>query len=182
VDFRFAVDNDGELYLLTKSDGMIRKVVGAKATALTAVPSSGPGVRASTDVKSSDVPLDNPVAASPESVAAGKKAYDVNCAACHGNMAQGAVNAGIRISIIDEQGGKQAPDLTDDHWDHGSTDREIYLAIKKGVPPTMMAGWDGRIPDNDIWNIVNYLRTLAPKKQAATTPLSRPTSASPARP
>lgn len=31
VDLRFAVDNDGELYLLTKSDGMIRKVVGASA-------------------------------------------------------------------------------------------------------------------------------------------------------
>ena len=29
VDLRFAVDNDGELYILTKSDGMIRKVVGA---------------------------------------------------------------------------------------------------------------------------------------------------------
>ena len=32
VDFRFAVDNDGELYILTKSDGMIRKVVGARAS------------------------------------------------------------------------------------------------------------------------------------------------------
>lgn len=30
VDMRFAVDNDGELYILTKSDGMIRQVVGAK--------------------------------------------------------------------------------------------------------------------------------------------------------
>ena len=30
VDLRFAVDNDGELYILTKSDGMIRKVVGAR--------------------------------------------------------------------------------------------------------------------------------------------------------
>jgi hypothetical protein len=28
VDVRFAVDNAGELYLLTKSDGMIRQVVG----------------------------------------------------------------------------------------------------------------------------------------------------------
>ena len=36
VDFRFAVDNDGELYILTKSDGMIRKVVGAKTAVLTA--------------------------------------------------------------------------------------------------------------------------------------------------
>jgi hypothetical protein len=30
VDMRFAEDNDGELYILTKSDGMIRQVVGVK--------------------------------------------------------------------------------------------------------------------------------------------------------
>jgi hypothetical protein len=45
-------------------------------------------------------------------------------------------------------------------WDHGSTDSEIFTVIKRGIPPTMMAGYDGRIPDEDIWNIVNYLRTL----------------------
>ena len=79
-------------------------------------------------------------------------------------MAQGAVKAGIAISIIEEQGGKQAPDLTDAQWDHGASDGEIYGVIKRGVPPTMMAGYDGRIPDDDIWSIVNYLRTLAEKK------------------
>ena len=104
------------------------------------------------------------MAPTPESIAAGKKAYDANCAACHGNMAQGAVKAGVAISIIEEQGGKQAPDLTDDQWDHGSSDAEIYSVVKKGIPPTMMAGFDGRISDNDIWSIVNYIRTLAPKK------------------
>ena len=93
---------------------------------------------------SSAAALKNPVAATPESIAAGKRAYDANCAACHGNRAQGAERAGIVISIIQEQGGKQAPDLTDDKWDHGSTDGEIYTVIKKGVPPTMMAGWEGR--------------------------------------
>ena len=35
VDLRFAVDNEGELYILTKSDGMIRKVVGARPTTAT---------------------------------------------------------------------------------------------------------------------------------------------------
>ena len=94
-----------------------------------------------------------------------QKAYDVNCASCHGNLAQGAEKAGIVISIIQEQGGKQPPDLTDDKWDHGSTDGEIYTVIKKGVPPTMMAGWDGRIPDTEIWSIVNYLRALAAKHE-----------------
>lgn len=114
--------------------------------------------------------LKNPVAATPESIAAGKKAYDANCASCHGNMAQGAKRAGIVISIIQEQGGKQAPDLTDDKSDHGSTDGEIYTVIKKGVPPTMMAGWDGRISDTEIWNIVNYIRALAANENVAVAP------------
>ena len=68
------------------------------------------------------------------------------------------------ISIIEEQGGKQPPDLTDDQWDYASSDGEIYSVIKKGMPPTMMAPWDGRIPDQDIWSIVHYVRTLAPKE------------------
>ena len=170
VDFRFAVDNDGEAYILTKSDGMIRKVVGARALSLTAVTPAGSGLRTSQDVKSPQAaattsPTINPVAPTPESIAAGKKAYDANCAACHGNLAQGAVKA--RRQHLDHRGagGKQPPDLTDDAWDHGSSDVDIYNNIKKGLPPSMMAGWDGRIPDTDIWNIVNYLRTLAQKKK-----------------
>ena len=108
--------------------------------------------------------LKNPVASTPESIAAGKRAYDANCAACHGNLAQGAVKAGMTISIIEEQRGKQPPDLTDDQWDHGSTDGDIFAVIKRGVPPTMMPGFDGRIPDDEIWSIVNYLRRLSPKR------------------
>lgn len=165
VDYRFAVDNEGELYILTKSDGMIREVVGARATSLTAAPSSRPGPRAGLDLEGREVAtLINPVPSTPASIAAGKKAYDAYCAACHGNLAQGAVKAGVTISIIEEQGKKQPPDLTDDQWDFGSSDGEIFAIIKKGVPPTMMAPWDGRIPDDDIWSIVNYIRTLTPKK------------------
>jgi mono/diheme cytochrome c family protein len=129
---------------------------------------------------SSAAALKNPVAATPQSIGAGKKSYDANCAACHGNMAQGAVKAGVLISIIQEQGGKQPPDLTDDTWDHGSTDGEIYTVIKKGVPPTMMAGWDGRIPDTEIWSIVNYLRALAANAPVAAVETAAP--ADPVRP
>jgi mono/diheme cytochrome c family protein len=106
----------------------------------------------------------NPVAATPDSIAAGKKAYDANCAACHGHLAQGAAKAGIVISVIEDQGGKQPPDLTDDKFDNGSTDGEIFMVIKKGIAPTMMAPWEGRIPDNDIWSIVNYVRSITPKR------------------
>ena len=181
VDVRFAVDNDGELYVLTKSDGVIRKVVGARETTAPApagaapMPSPGqnvPSAFARPEPASSGgqgqpaANLKNPVASTPESIAAGKRAFDTNCAPCHGNLAQGAVKAGMTISIIEEQKGKQPPDLTDEQWDHGSSDGDIYAVIKRGLPPTMMAGYDGRIPDNDIWNIVNYLRSLAPQKPA----------------
>jgi hypothetical protein len=40
VDLRFAEDNDGELYVLTKSDGMIRKVIGATAATTANAPAS----------------------------------------------------------------------------------------------------------------------------------------------
>jgi mono/diheme cytochrome c family protein len=165
VDLRFAVDNDGELYILTKSDGMIRKVVGAKTATTSAPAASAPAPAAGQNVTGRAASsVGNPVASTPESIAAGTRAYDANCAACHGNLAQGAVKAGMTISIIEEQRGKQPPDLTDDQWDHGSSDTELFAVIKRGVPPTMMAGFDGRISDEDIWNIVNYLRTLSPKK------------------
>lgn len=72
-----------------------------------------------------------------------QKAYDAVCAACHGNL---------------------PPDLTDAQWDHGSSDGEIYTVIKRGVPSTMMAGFDGKVPDDQIWSIVNYLRSLAPAR------------------
>jgi glucose/arabinose dehydrogenase/mono/diheme cytochrome c family protein len=144
VDLRFASDNAGELYVLTKSDGMIRKVVGAAISEATSSVATSP-------------------APSQSAIAAGKAAYDEHCAACHGNMAQGAVKAGFSISIIEEQRKKQPPDLTDNQWDHGSTDTDIYTVTKRGVPTTMMPPFDGDIPDTAIWNIVNYLRSITPK-------------------
>ena len=155
VDVRLASDEEGELYVLTKADGMIRKVVGAPVSARSAVaaaPSATPPASS------------GPVPSSPQSIAAGKKIYDTYCAACHGNVAQGAVRAGIAISIIQEQNRRQPPDLTDTQWDHGSTDADIVAVIKRGVPTTMMPPFDGNIADADVWNIVNYLRSLSPQR------------------
>lgn len=106
----------------------------------------------------------NPVASSPESIAAGKKAFDLNCASCHGADAKGAEKNGITLSVIEDQGGKQPPDLTDAQWDHGSTDGAIFTSISNGIGPQFfMAPFKGRISDTDTWNVVNYLRSLAKK-------------------
>ena len=167
VDIRFAVDNewralhpDEERRHDQEGRGCEGHVVAHRATL------SGPGLRVPARTVTSQPPRGSriPWRRRPRRSPPGRSAYDANCAACHGNVAQGAVKAGVVISIIEEQGGKQAPDLTDGQWDHGSSDGDIYAVIKRGVPPTMMAGYDGRIPDNDIWNIVNYIRSLAPKK------------------
>jgi mono/diheme cytochrome c family protein len=139
--------------------------VSAAVLAGAAVSSQGP-------VNPAAAALKNPVAATPESLAAGRKAYDANCAGCHGDKAQGAVRAGVTISIIQEMGGKQAPDLTDAATDHGSTDGELFTVIKKGVPPTMMAGWDGRLSDAEIWSVVNYIRALTANPNVAVAPAS----------
>jgi mono/diheme cytochrome c family protein len=100
--------------------------------------------------------LKNPVASSAESVAAGQAAFQKYCRFCHGPDAKG--------------NGPMAPkdthpsDLTDAKWDRGSTDGEIFAVIRDGAAPKFeMKGFKGRMSETDMWNIVNYLRTLKAK-------------------
>jgi len=113
-------------------------------------------------------------AARPEALVDGRRVYDVNCANCHGARGQGAVKAGIEISIIAGTGGKQPPDLTDSIWDHGSSDTEIFSVIKKGIPSGMMAPYEGRLSDLEIRNVVAYVRSLSSTQ--AATPAAAPAS------
>jgi mono/diheme cytochrome c family protein len=100
--------------------------------------------------------MKNPVAASPSSIAAGKKLYDSQCASCHGAAGKGDGKAGAML--------KPTPsDLTDADWKHGQTDAEIFTVIRDGSKQTGMRAYGSRIPTNDLWNLVNYVRTLGPK-------------------
>jgi cbb3-type cytochrome c oxidase subunit III len=109
----------------------------------------------------------NPVAATPESVAAGKKIFQKTCAPCHGINAEG----GPGNDLI-----PAAPDLTDDKWDHGSTDGEIFDNIKNGVAPDFnMTPFKDQLKDTDIWNVVNYLRSVAKNKPKPEKTNSQPT-------
>jgi copper transport protein len=97
--------------------------------------------------------LKNPVAATPESISEGKRLYQRYCASCHGSNAEG----GPGNDLI-----PAAPDLTDNEWKHGSTDGEIFSVIKNGVPPDLnMIPFGDQLNDQQIWNVVNYLRSLA---------------------
>ena len=100
--------------------------------------------------------LKNPVAATPESIAAGQQIFRKSCATCHGIKAEG----GSGNDLI-----PASPDLTDETWDHGGTDGEIFSNIKNGVAPDFnMTPWKDQLKDDEIWNVVNYLRSIAKKK------------------
>jgi len=99
--------------------------------------------------------LKNPIASSPESTAAGKQVYARTCAPCHGTSGEG----GPGNDLI-----PAAPDLTDATWDHGSSDGEIFTSIKNGIAPDFnMTPFKDRLKDDDIWNVVIYLRSIAKK-------------------
>jgi cbb3-type cytochrome c oxidase subunit III len=99
--------------------------------------------------------VQNPVPATPESITTGKQTFTRYCANCHGLNAEG----GPGNDLV-----PPAPDLTGKEWRHGSTDGEIFNTIKNGVPPELnMGAWGDQLKDQDIWNVVNYIRSLAKK-------------------
>jgi len=102
--------------------------------------------------------IKNPVASTPESLATGKRLYDRLCADCHGAAGRGD---GEKAKKLAAAGEPKAPDLTDDKWDHGSTDGEIFVDIRDGLGSTM-TGVNGKpgIGPEEIWHLVNYVRSL----------------------
>jgi mono/diheme cytochrome c family protein len=100
--------------------------------------------------------MKNAVPSSPESIKAGQATFQKNCRFCHGADAKGD--------------GPMAPkdthpsNLTDDKWDRGSSDGEIFLVIRDGAGPKFdMKGYKSKMSETDIWNVVNYLRSLQAK-------------------
>jgi mono/diheme cytochrome c family protein len=100
--------------------------------------------------------LKNPVAANAASVAAGKKLYDAQCASCHGATGKGDGKGGALLK-------PKPSDLTDSAWTHGGSDGEIFAVIRNGIKQTGMTAFGSRITTQEIWNLVNYVRTLSPR-------------------
>ena len=74
----------------------------------------------------------------------GKRLYRwYNCSGCHGNG-----------------GGGMGVALMDDEWRYGHEPRAIYASIVEGRPNGMPA-FGGRIPDEQVWQIVAYVRSLS---------------------
>ena len=103
----------------------------------------------------SDAAARNPVPSSPESIAAGKQIYLRRCASCHAASGEG----GPGNDLI-----PAAPSLVDDSVKL-KTDGQIFNNIKNGVPPDFnMVPFKDTLKDDEIWSVVNYVRSIATGK------------------
>ena len=100
--------------------------------------------------------IKNPVPADATSIAAGKAVYEKNCASCHGDTGKGDGRMGEELN-------PKPPDLTDAEWKHGSTDGEIFKVIHDGSPKTGMKSYGRKLTEHEIWDVVNYIRSIGPK-------------------
>lgn len=101
--------------------------------------------------------LKNAVPASEASIAAGLSLYQKQCVGCHGDTGHGD-------GALGEELNPKPSDLTDADWKHGSTDGEIFTAIRDGVKSTGMKAYRRKMTSHQLWDVVNYLRSIGPRK------------------
>jgi cytochrome c5 len=159
------METDQDHQVMQNSSHLLRIATILTLAAFIAACSSGeskPNSASSTPVMAASkegLSLKNPVVATPESIASGKKFFDKLCADCHGAKADGV----SEIAAAMAEGEVRPPDLTDEKWEHGSTDGEIFVNIRDGVGGAgAMKGLNGRpgVGPTEMWNMVNYLRSL----------------------
>ena len=89
-------------------------------------------------------PLQNPAEQHAYDTSEGKRLFtQYNCSGCHFNG-----------------GGGIGPALMDAQWIYGSNPENIYSTIVEGRP-NGMPSFRQKIPDNQVWELVAYVRSLS---------------------
>jgi mono/diheme cytochrome c family protein len=95
----------------------------------------------------------NPYPFTAQTNAAGQKLYVANCVPCHGASGQGDGPASIGLN--------PRPANFTLHMVPGKhTDGQVFLWIANGYPNSAMPAWSPRLTDEQIWQLVGYLRTF----------------------
>ena len=105
----------------------------------------------------------NPGPSTPESVASGGKLYARYCVTCHGKEGKGDGLGGAKLE-------PKPSNLTDAEWKHGPTDGEIFQVIHDGAKNTGMRAFGSRMTERELWDVVNYIRTLSAASPSPPTP------------
>jgi mono/diheme cytochrome c family protein len=96
----------------------------------------------------------NPIKASPTSVASGKKKYGQDCAMCHGKdgAGDGDLAEDMHLKLKDFREAVALKDLSD---------ADLYKIINNGKGKMM--GEEGRLKPDEIWDVINFVRSLSKK-------------------
>jgi mono/diheme cytochrome c family protein len=94
--------------------------------------------------------MKNTVAQSDASAKAGLALYTKNCASCHGKTGMGD---GVKARTLKDFPG----DFSKAEF-QSLSDGDIHYKTKTGRGD--MPKYEGKLSDDDIWNVVNYIRTL----------------------
>lgn len=94
--------------------------------------------------------MKNAVKADDASIKGGKDLYTKNCASCHGKTGLGD---GPKARGLDTFPGN----FTENTF-QAQSDGDLFFKIKTGREE--MPKYDGKIDDESIWQVVNYMRTL----------------------
>ena len=94
--------------------------------------------------------MKNPVAKGDASNKAGAALYTKNCASCHGKAGLGD---GVKARALKDFPGDFSKAEYQDQ-----TDGEHFYKTKFGRAE--MPKYEGKLSDDDIWNMVNYMRTF----------------------
>lgn len=88
-----------------------------------------------------------------EAVMTGKRLFgQYNCSGCHSNG-----------------GGGMGPSLMDDEWIYGDRLEQIHQTLVEGRP-NGMPSWGNKIPDEQLWQLAAYVRSMSlPQTLAAQT-------------
>ncbi|WP_058316826.1 c-type cytochrome, partial [Cognatishimia activa] len=115
----------------------------------------------------------NSASAGPVDIAAGEILYAENCAACHGANLEGEED----WRTPREDGSLPAPphDATGHTWHH--PDSMLFTYTKQGGQATLaaqgiefnsgMPGFGEQLSDEDIWNILAYIKSIWPERERA---------------
>jgi cytochrome c oxidase cbb3-type subunit 3 len=88
--------------------------------------------------------LSNPYAGNTTVLPDGRRLFNwYNCSGCHG----------------DHAGGGMGPSLRDTLWYYGGDEASIFASITEGRQHGMPS-WGSKLPRDDIWKIVTYIKSL----------------------
>jgi len=98
----------------------------------------------------------NPLAGNADDIANGRKAFGSYCMVCHGLDGQ---NTGVPFA---DRMAPPVPSLSTQSVQK-YTDGQLHSIIKNGIYPSGMPAAKGILNDEEIWEIVTYIRHLPPK-------------------